>query len=122
MIRYLLSRNIAGITEDRFRELLSSDTLPNLSAAQKTAVIEAIREEKSKTDDSAASEAAERLRGFLGEGPLKKPEVNLSSSDKRFCKDCVHLVKHPFVLRCDLDNHPVESMDDCPKFVRAKDL
>lgn len=43
LIRYLLSRNIAGITEDRFRELLSSDTLPDLSAAQKTAVIEAIR-------------------------------------------------------------------------------
>lgn len=93
-----------------------------LKCAACSAVIETIREEKEKTDDSASAAAAERLRGFLGEGPLKKPEVNLSASDKRFCKDCIHLVKHPFVLRCDLDNHPVESMDDCPKFVRAKGL
>lgn len=92
-----------------------------LKCASCSAVIETLcGEKKAENGSSAASEAAERLRGFLGEEPLKKPEWNAGPSERRFCKDCVHLVKHPFVLRCDLDNHPVESMDDCPKFVRAE--
>jgi len=92
-----------------------------LKCAACSAVVANAEESSAKTPEKASSEAMERLRGFLGADTLEKPKVNLSDSDKRFCKDCVHLVRHPFVLRCDLDNHTVDSMDDCPKFERAPD-
>jgi len=43
VIRYLLSRNIPGVTEDRFRELLNSDSPSDLTDSQKDAVMKAIR-------------------------------------------------------------------------------
>ena len=39
-----------------------------------------------------------------------------ADEEKRFCKDCKHFLKHPFVDRCEIDNKPVDPMDDCEKF------
>ncbi|MBE6369325.1 MAG: hypothetical protein E7056_04085 [Lentisphaerae bacterium] len=43
-------------------------------------------------------------------------QLTAGADEKRFCKDCRHFMPHPFVDRCDLDNRPVEAMDDCGEF------
>ena len=40
----------------------------------------------------------------------------LGETARRFCKDCRHYIKHPFLSRCGLNNHSVEPMDDCERF------
>ena len=53
---------------------------------------------------------------LLGAAPAARARLAAADDEKRFCKDCKHFLKHPFVDRCDLDNHPVDPMDDCDKF------
>jgi len=53
---------------------------------------------------------------LLGAVPVATARLTAADDEKRFCKDCKHFLKHPFVDRCDLDNHPVEAMDDCSNF------
>ena len=60
------------------------------------------------------------LGALLGAAPPARARLAAADDEKRFCKDCVHFLKHPFVDRCDLDNHPVEAMDDCVKFQKRK--
>ena len=40
----------------------------------------------------------------------------LGDTSRRFCKDCRHYIKHPFLSRCGLTNHCAEPMDDCERF------
>ena len=63
-----------------------------------------------------ASDAAERLKRFLGAEKEETLHLSLDQADKRFCKDCVNLIQHPFVLRCSLDGRAVNPMDDCDRF------
>ena len=60
------------------------------------------------------------LSVLLGATPVATARLAAADDEKRFCKDCAHFLKHPFVDRCDLDNHPVEVMDDCEKFTPRK--
>ena len=53
---------------------------------------------------------------LLGAAPAARARLAAADDEKRFCKDCVHFLKHPFVDRCELDNHPVEAMSDCGNF------
>ena len=57
---------------------------------------------------------------LLGAAPAARARLAAATDEKRFCKDCVHFLPHPFVDRCDLDNHPVEAMDDCANFSLRK--
>ena len=56
------------------------------------------------------------LSALLGGETLKKTEVVLDQADRRFCKDCKFAIRNAFVIRCELTNSVVESMDDCEKF------
>ena len=55
---------------------------------------------------------------LLGAVPVARARLTAADDEKRFCKDCAHFMPHPFVDRCDIDNHPVEAMDDCDKFAK----
>lgn len=58
----------------------------------------------------------EQLGMLLGAAPSAPVRLAAADDEKRFCKDCRHFLKHPFVDRCDIDNNPVDPMDDCPQF------
>ena len=58
----------------------------------------------------------EQLGMLLGAAPSATVRLAAADDEKRFCKDCKHFLKHPFVDRCDIDNHPVDPMDDCKNF------
>lgn len=86
-----------------------------LKCASCSAVI-ADANEEAEPEKKKASAAAERLKNFLGADEPEKIELSLDAAEKRFCKDCVNLIQHPFVLRCGLDGHAVNPMDDCDRF------
>ncbi len=85
-----------------------------LKCASCSAVIARVQESESGT--KKASDAAERLKRFLGAEKEETLHLSLDQADKRFCKDCVNLIQHPFVLRCSLDGRAVNPMDDCDRF------
>lgn len=74
--------------------------------------------EDSSGENTAAPESRklQDLGVLLGAAPAARARLAAADDEKRFCKDCVHFLKHPFTDRCELDNHPVEAMDDCGKF------
>lgn len=57
-----------------------------------------------------------KLGSLLGAAPAATARLAAADDEKRFCKDCAHFLKHPFVDRCDRDNHPVDAMADCEFF------
>ncbi|MBE6368205.1 MAG: hypothetical protein E7052_09915 [Lentisphaerae bacterium] len=72
-------------------------------------------------DSAGAAQANKKINDLsllLGAAPSAPVRLAAAEDEKRFCKDCVHFLPHPFVNRCDLDNHPVEVMDDCPEYKR----
>jgi hypothetical protein len=52
---------------------------------------------------------------FGGEKQDEKPKIH-ADGEKKFCRDCMHLVSHPFLTRCSLHAKEVNPMDDCPDF------
>ena len=66
--------------------------------------------------------ALAELLGMTAEDEQKMREKReaekniLGDTSRRFCKDCRHYIKHPFLSRCGLNNHGVEPMDDCERF------
>ena len=73
--------------------------------------------EKKKTESIGSEEAASAaLAGFLGVEKEVKKELSVTDDEKHFCRDCAHLVSHPFLSRCDLHKKDVNPMDDCPDF------
>ena len=85
-----------------------------LKCASCSAVIAKVQ--KPEPETKKTSDAAERLKQFLGAEEEETIPLSLDPADKRFCKDCVNLIQHPFVLRCALDGHAVNPMDDCDRF------
>lgn len=62
----------------------------------------------SKTDrDSLDSRIASLFGDDADDGLRETP---------RFCRDCAHYLRHPFVSRCLLHDRPVEPMQDCPDY------
>ena len=76
-------------------------------------------EVKTEKADPLKSAAADRFKNLLGADDFeKKPEFNSSGDEKHFCKDCQHLIPHPFVNRCVKFGKDVNPMDDCPSFTK----
>ena len=75
--------------------------------------------EEYKASETAAGgneKKLEQLGMLLGAAPSATVRLAAADEEKRFCKDCKHFLKHPFVDRCEIDNKPVDPMDDCEKF------
>ena len=75
--------------------------------------------EEYKASETAAGgneKKLEQLGMLLGAAPSAMVRLAAADEEKRFCKDCKHFLKHPFVDRCEIDNKPVDPMDDCEKF------
>lgn len=65
--------------------------------------------------------AVSGLAGLFGEELEDKPKLEEEDGDRHFCKYCEHYVRHAFVERCQLHKKEINSMYDCPDFVRRKD-
>lgn len=65
-----------------------------------------------------SSEKVTALANFLSE-ELPTRQRLVDEEEGRFCRDCVHFLKHPFVSRCLLHDREVEPMDDCEDFEKA---
>jgi DNA-directed RNA polymerase subunit RPC12/RpoP len=76
----------------------------------------------SPPEQEKKSSALASLLGMTAEEEQKMREKReedkkiLGETARRFCKDCRHYIKHPFLSRCGLNNHSVEPMDDCERF------
>lgn len=81
-----------------------------------SAVIEEIRPPSPAQEHHESGAGLSKLADILGAKPEDKPKITATASEKRFCRDCAHLVAHPFLCRCALLNRDVNPMDDCPKF------
>ena len=51
-----------------------------------------------------------------GTGASRKGLELFDDGSVRFCRDCKHYLRHPFVSRCLLTGRDVEPMGDCPSF------
>lgn len=70
--------------------------------------------------EEKSSAASSALAGFLDVEKEEKKELVATEDEKQFCRDCGHLVAHPFLTRCDLHQKDVNPMDDCPDFIPKK--
>lgn len=72
--------------------------------------------DKMVTSDDSVS----RLADFLADVPTarSKADVVLGVTEdlNRFCKNCQHFYRHPFMDKCLLHKRPADPMDDCPDF------
>lgn len=58
-----------------------------------------------------------KLAALLGNEPEEvKPRLIVGQDERRFCRDCLHLIKHPFLTRCNLHQKEVNPMADCPDY------
>lgn len=73
-------------------------------------------EEKTVEASSDDSPGADALKDFLGVDPAEKEDLIDDDGDRRFCRDCNHLLEHPFKMYCLLHKKDVNPMDDCEKF------
>ncbi|MDT8389791.1 MAG: hypothetical protein RRC34_04700 [Lentisphaeria bacterium] len=76
-----------------------------------------------KTETVPADASIDRLADFLGETPqepVKADDVLGVSEDlDRFCKNCHHFYRHPFMDKCLFHQRPADPMGDCPDFTPA---
>ncbi len=80
------------------------------------AMIAEIKEAKPEQKTPLDTDAAKKFKDLLGADFEKKPEIKVSSGEKKFCRDCAHLIAHPFLTRCMKFAKDVNPMDDCPSF------
>jgi hypothetical protein len=69
-----------------------------------------------------ADPGLQKLATLLGEdsGTATTPSL-APEPGSRFCKDCRHFLRHPFLSRCLLHNRATEPMDDCADFAPRPD-
>ena len=92
-----------------------------LKCASCGALVCELKPETEKPADPLKSEAADRLKNLFGADDfIKKPILKTDQSEMRFCKDCMFLIPHPFILRCSKLDKTVNPMDDCPEFQRRE--
>ena len=77
-------------------------------------------EEPASTEHEKDSGGADALKDFLGVSAAETEELLKDDGDRRFCRDCKHLLEHPFKVYCLLHKKDVNPMDDCEKFERKK--
>ena len=63
-----------------------------------------------------------KLASFLNTEEEKKPQIKAAENEKRFCKNCMHFIVHPFLSRCSRHGKDVNPMDDCPDYRPRKDI
>lgn len=82
-----------------------------------SATIEEIKPEV-HAEHAASGQGAgmSKLESLLGAKQEERPKITAKESERRFCRDCMHLIAHPFLVRCSLLNRDVNPMDDCPEF------
>lgn len=75
---------------------------------------------KSRTRDEHGS--IDRLSAFLSQQRVEKKAADqalgVTEDATRFCKDCRHFYRHPFIDKCLLHERPTGPMDDCPDYER----
>ena len=64
--------------------------------------------------------SAAALEDFLGTSKEEVREVIEDDGYRAFCKDCKHLLEHPFKIYCMLHKKDVDPMDDCPDFIAGE--
>jgi len=90
------------------------DMLSCSACTEKIADIEADNPIESANNKS---ESANKLAIFLDTEKESAPALAADDSEKLFCRDCNHLVQHPFLIRCNLHQKDVNPMADCPDFM-----
>lgn len=91
-----------------------------LACASCSAVVKELSEEKENSSPSSES-SSDALKALLGgDFGEKKKEIKVEKGDKNFCRDCIHLLAHPFLTRCTKFSKEVNPMDDCPFFSPKK--
>lgn len=90
-----------------------------LKCAACSAVIETVKEQANTPAPAFQTKSsADKLKNLLGgDAEIERPKVTVSSDEKKFCRDCAHLIAHPFLSRCTKFNKEVNPMDDCPHFL-----
>ena len=88
-----------------------------LACALCGAQIEADERRDEFSQDEQAQSRLSAAASFLG--TTLTEQVRLTPEEGRFCRDCCHYLKHPFVSRCLLHERAVGSMDDCDDFERV---
>lgn len=67
------------------------------------------------------SGSTDQLADFLGASEKKEAKVVIEDDgERRFCRDCIEFLPHPFQDRCARHQRPVNPMDDCPDFCRRQ--
>jgi DNA-directed RNA polymerase subunit RPC12/RpoP len=89
-----------------------------LACASCSTKIADIEESQKETAPSKSSSSA--LADLLGIEKEQKLSIEASEEEKRFCRDCVHFISHPFLDRCSLHDTDVNPMEDCAEFERKK--
>lgn len=77
-------------------------------------------EEVAADDAPQQSEGAGKLLDFLGTDEVKREALIDDDGNRCFCRDCSHLLDHPFKVYCLLHKKAVSPMDDCEKFERKQ--
>lgn len=73
-------------------------------------------ESKADSADSASS----RLAALLGVTP-EKITISKGAGHRRDCRNCRHLIQHPFKFVCGVTMQETEPMKDCDKFTPAEE-
>lgn len=85
---------------------------------------ERLQNAKSETATPPASKTdtggKKNLLDFLGTDEESQKELLTDDGQRCFCRDCSHLLEHPFKVYCLLHKKTVNPMDDCPDFQRKK--
>ena len=72
-------------------------------------------------DDSADSGARNKLAVLLGETGDAKMSIDPGEDHRKGCRNCVHLLEHPFKLLCALTQQQVDPMFECGSFADRLD-
>ena len=62
------------------------------------------------------STAGDRLAALLGEAVPEKLSIDPGENFRMGCRNCAHLLEHPFKLMCALKQREVDPMDSCFDF------
>lgn len=68
------------------------------------------------------TKSVSKLASFFNAEEEKKPKIKAEENEKRFCKNCMHFIVHPFLNRCSRHEKDINPMDDCPDYSPKKDI
>ncbi len=90
------------------------------ACAMCSAKLEEKAEAPAKEKSESKPEGAGKLMDFLGTSKDEVEDVVGDDGERQFCRDCAHLMDHPFKVYCLLHKKDVNPMDDCEKFERRE--